>query len=53
MEIVHLHRSKKEMFERVRDKHGLNLNNKQKYLKKKKKPEDIYNFRSEQQQKKQ
>ena len=48
MEIVNLHRSKKDHLEYIKNKYELNFNHKNKYLKKKKKPEDIYHFKSKQ-----
>lgn len=45
MEIVNLHRSKKDHMDYIKDKFNLNFNNKR-YLKKKKRPEDIYHFKN-------
>ena len=45
MEIVTLHRNKKDFLEYIKNKFDLNYNNRHKYLKKKKKIEDIYHFK--------
>ena len=44
MQIVTLHKNKKDFLEYIRNKFDLNYSNKHKYLKKKKKTEDIYHF---------
>ena len=48
MEIVNLHKAKKDHMEYIKNKFDLNFNNQKRFLKKKKKPEDIYNFKSKQ-----
>ena len=48
MDIVKLHKTKKEYLEYVKNKFELNFNNKQKFLKKVKKAEDIYHFKGKQ-----
>ena len=48
MEIVNSHKAKKDHMEYIKNKFELNFNNHKRYLKKKKKPEDIYNFKSKQ-----
>ena len=48
MEIVNSHKAKKDHMEYIKNKFELNFNNQKRYLKKKKKPEDIYNFKSKQ-----
>ena len=48
MQIVNLHRSNKDRLENIKNKYELNFSAKNKYLKKKKRPEDIYNFKSKQ-----
>lgn len=41
-----MHKNKKDFLQYIRIKFDLNYNNRHKFLKKKKKPEDIYGFKN-------